>query len=276
MIDLGAAGRNLRLASDGVWRSIDRHGVDYPDEGNTVCFAVEDESWWFRHRNACLIETMRRFPPAGEVFDIGAGNGYVAAGLEQAGFTTTVVEPGAAGIRHARQRGLSRLIESTLQDAGFADETLPAVGMFDVVEHLPDDGAAFADLHRVMMPGARLYLTVPAFAWLWSGVDDLSGHHRRYTLGSLRERLLGQRFRVEWSTYFFLPLPLPILLSRTFPTLLGRGHDIAPPAVAESLKASTPVARYLTDTWSRAELAWLRAGHTLPFGSSCLVVARRT
>lgn len=275
-VDLGAIGANLRLSQDGVWRALNGGTVDYPNEGNALCFAVEDDSWWFRHRNACLVDTSRRFPPGAEVFDIGAGNGAVAAALEGAGFPTVIVEPGPAGIRHARQRGLTNLVESTLQDAGFRDRALTAVGMFDVIEHLADDVGTLHELHRLMPPAARLYITVPAFSWLWSRVDEVSGHHRRYTLAILRDRLAVAGFDVEWGTYFFAPMPLPILLTRTLPGVLRPAAVPLPSVVAASLTTSSTLTRLALNLWSTVELAWLRTGRALIVGSSCLIVARRT
>jgi hypothetical protein len=51
---------------------------------------VEDSSYWFGHRNARIVELVRQFPPNGLIFDIGGGNGFVAKGLEEAGFATVV------------------------------------------------------------------------------------------------------------------------------------------------------------------------------------------
>src|SRR5918995_3995610 len=102
MQDVSALASGLTLGSDGIWRSHSSTAINYPDEANAFCFAVEDGSFWFQHRNNVIVDTFRRFPPGGFVADIGAGNGYVSRGLHEAGFDTLVLEPGPAGIRNAR------------------------------------------------------------------------------------------------------------------------------------------------------------------------------
>jgi hypothetical protein len=49
--------------------------------GDSDCFALEDSSFWFAHRNACLLAVLRQFPTIGPFFDVGGGNGFVAAAL---------------------------------------------------------------------------------------------------------------------------------------------------------------------------------------------------
>jgi hypothetical protein len=56
---------NLNLCSDGVWYSSNNDAISYPEEGNEACFEVEDQSFWFRHRNDCIRELVRNFPPGG-------------------------------------------------------------------------------------------------------------------------------------------------------------------------------------------------------------------
>jgi hypothetical protein len=119
-----------------------------------------------------------------------------------------------------------------------------------------------------LRPGGRLYIAVPAYQALWSSEDDHAGHFRRYTLALLTQRLRETGFAVEYDTYFFRVLLLPILLLRVLPFRLGirqvndPGADHAPPP-----------------GWLSASLARERrhiaAGGTLSFGASCLTVARK-
>src|ERR1700689_4932198 len=81
-LDLMKFAESLRLDADGVWRGRSTEPVSYPAEGNNACFALEDSSFWFAHRNACLLALLRRFPAAGPFFDIGGGNGFVAAAIQ--------------------------------------------------------------------------------------------------------------------------------------------------------------------------------------------------
>jgi SAM-dependent methyltransferase len=274
MIDMEEIAGNLRLSPDGIWRSGTSSSISYPSEGNDHCLAIEENSFWFRHRNACLVEMFRQFPPPGVLFDVGGGNGFVSRALIDAGVNVVLVEPGADGVRNAKARGIPTLVHSTLEDAQFRPETLPAVGMFDVLEHLEDDLGVLRSLHSYLVPSGRLYLTVPAFRFLWSDEDDAAGHFRRYTLSLLASRLRQTGFEVEFQTYFFAPLPLPIFLFRTIPSMLKIRKPSQERSESEHSGGGGGLGTILNGTLDR-ELRRIKAGKRILFGGSCLVVARK-
>src|SRR5271170_4405432 len=131
---------NLELGEHGIWFSKGQSNVSYPAAGNEACFEIEDHSFWFRHRNRCIATVVRGFPPAGALFDLGGGNGFVSLCLQKAGWQSVVVEPGSVGAINARKRGLENVICATLEDADFRAHSLPAAGLFDVLEHIDGDG----------------------------------------------------------------------------------------------------------------------------------------
>ena len=96
MVDIASIAPGLELHEDGIWYSPDEQPVSYPDEGHGACIALEDGSFWFRHRNRCIVAAVKAFPPpdGGTIFDIGGGNGFVARGLLDA--TSEVREISAA------------------------------------------------------------------------------------------------------------------------------------------------------------------------------------
>jgi SAM-dependent methyltransferase len=263
----------LTRGADGIWRAAATRSIDYPDRANAFCAALEPGSFWFNHRNRMIAELVRRFPPAGAIADIGAGNGYASLGLTQAGYATMVIEPGPSGARTAHARGLAPVVCATLEDAGFQPASLEAAGLFDVLEHIEDDERFLDGLRRLLTPRARVYLTVPAFNGLWSSEDDLVGHHRRYSIGALRESLARSGFATEYATYFFAPLPLPLFLLRTLPSRLGLRRTLDPDQTAAELKPASALGTMMLQLL-RYEVAVVRAGHRLPFGTSCLAAAR--
>jgi SAM-dependent methyltransferase len=266
---------NLELGPEGWWSSRSVSDVSYPEEGNALCFAVEDSSFWFGHRNRCILEVMKLFPPAGAVFDIGGGNGYVARAIQESGSEVVLVEPGLAGVRNAVKRGIRQVVRATLEDAGVLPGTVPAVGLFDVVEHIQDDCGFLATIHRVLMPGGRVYITVPAYQALWSNEDKLAGHARRYTVSSLQDVLEKAGYDVEFATYFFGFLPLPVLLFRALPYRLGIGSSEMSEKGVRSDHQPGGVGAFVLDKLMSRELAKIATGRTLSMGGSCLVVARK-
>jgi len=274
-INLAAIASQLELGPDGVWVSRRQAGVSYPSEGNANCLGLEEDSFWFEHRNYCIQALMERYPPPGLVFDIGGGNGYVAEGLMRAGLPVALVEPGWQGIANARRRGLDMLVCSTLEDAGFYPETFPAVGLFDVLEHIQDDQAFLEEIYPLLIPGGRVYLTVPAFQLLWSVDDGYAGHYRRYSAGDIQRRLARAGLKVEFASYIFSILPLPVFLMRALPSRLGwqKGDDWDRYQQEHTRRAG--LAGWFLQGWLDCELSALRKGWKMIMGGSCLVVARK-
>ena len=55
------------------------------------------------------------------------------------------------------------------------------IGMFDVLEHIPEELETLVALREALAPGGRLMLTVPAHQYLWSYFDEAAQHCRRYS-----------------------------------------------------------------------------------------------
>ena len=273
-MDIRPIAPGLTLHADGIWRAARQSAIDYPDEANAFCFQVEEQSFWFNYRNRFIVHTVMNFPPEGPIADIGAGNGYVALALRKAGFPMIVIEPGAAGARNARSRGLDPVVCATLEEADFQPGSLDAVGLFDVVEHIRDDVAFLRSVHRALRPDGRLYLTVPAFRALWSSEDDLVGHHHRYTRRLLADRLGVAGFAVDYSTYLFSPLPLPLFLLRSLPSRLGRRTRLDAVQTAAELNPTPSLALRAITKILNAETALVARRRRIPVGTSCLAVSR--
>lgn len=201
---------------DGIWRPAQISNVSYPEDGNDACFQIEEGSYWFAHRNECILTLLSQFPPGGELYDIGGGNGFVSLALQNAGIESVLVEPGN-GARNAARRGVARVIHAALEDTGFAEGSLPAAGAFDVVEHIDEDIAFLRTIHRFLKPGGRFYGTVPSLQPLWSEEDVHAGHFRRHDASGITARLRAAGFEVEFVAYFFSWLVLPVFLLRSLP-----------------------------------------------------------
>lgn len=272
---LGIA-RRLTLGDDGIWYAASAQAVSYPADGNDLCAAIENRSFWFRHRNACILAAVRAFPPSGTFFDVGGGNGHVALALSHAGYDVALIEPGLAGARNARRRGIETVMCATLDTAGVLPNSLGAVGLFDVIEHIEGDVTFLRRVHEAMQPGGRLYLTVPAYRALWSADDVHAGHFQRYSLAGICEVLDRAGFTVEFASYFFRVLPLPIALMRAAPYRLRVRRA---PASAEQLQRDhgthESLATRLLARLMRNEPNRIGRRSQMRFGSSCLVVARK-
>ncbi|MFT3882724.1 MAG: class I SAM-dependent methyltransferase [Gemmatales bacterium] len=267
---------SLTLDGNGIWVSAEQSAVSYPEHANDLFFEIEENSYWYQHRNKIILETLKRYPPAGAFFDIGGGNGFVARGLEQAGYEVVLVEPGPQGALHAKQRGLEQVICSTLEDAGFREDSLPAVGCFDVIEHIEDDVGFANQLRSRLKQGGRLYATVPAHRWLWSSEDVGAGHFRRHTIASMKHLVEQAGFELEFASYFFSHLVMPIFLLRTVPAAVGLRKPFSADSTKSEHRTPTGMLGRMFTRWEKKELERLQRGQANTwYGSSCLVVARK-
>jgi SAM-dependent methyltransferase len=264
---------SLTRQSDRFFAAPGADKLSYPSDIQARLAAVEETSFWFRHRNDVIGAAVRRFPPSGPIVDIGGGNGYVSLGLSGLGFSTVVLEPGTAGAEVAHGRGL------TVIRAGFAAETfvagsLSAIGLFDVIEHIADARQFLIDCRRALAHGGLLYVTVPAFRALWSADDEYAGHFRRYSHASLARVLTDAGFEVAFMSAFFALLVVPLFLLRSLPSAVGRRKvSTADQAVAHhhaGRRTSIVLERLL-----RWEVAAVKRGYDIPLGTSLIAVARK-
>ena len=223
----------------------------------------------------CLHEVVTRFPPAGMFWDIGGGNGFLAAELQARGIATALLDPGD-GVFNAQQRGVRHIVKATLADAGFASHSLAAAGAFDVIEHVDDDTGFLEQVHASLIPGGRFYCTVPALPGLWSAEDTDAGHYRRYRLETLAGTLRRAGFEPEFATYFFTWLVAPVWLLRALPSRLGL-VDATDLGRVRDIQADHQLPRALAGVvgkihaWERRRIA---GGRPLTLGTSLLCVAR--
>ncbi len=219
------------IDEEGIWTSRSNGAsVSYSESGHSNLMVHEDRSFWFGARADAIVAAVCRYGDGSCVWEIGAGNGHVAAALQAAGIPAVAVEPGPVGIANAHQRGVPA-IRGLLFELDLPDASLGAAGMFDVLEHLAEPAALLAEVRRVLRPGALLVVTVPAHGWLWSDKDTAAGHFRRYSRRALDEQLTGAGFQGVDSRYLFPSLVVPMAIRYRLPFLV-RG-----PAAAEAVSA---------------------------------------
>ncbi len=185
---------------------------------------VVESSWWYLIRNSLLVDYIRRFGAPRAMWEVGSGTGIVAETLTSAGISTIAVEPSCVGARAGATRGVTS-IASTLEDLRLPAKSLPAIGLFDVLEHLEEPEELLTECHRVLDRSGRLYLSVPALTWLWSQADDLAGHECRYTKKTLTKLLRDCGFEIQNCSYSLATLVVPMAIFRSLPWRLGCRAD---------------------------------------------------
>ena len=262
---------NATLGDDGVWRTAGAEAdVDYPDDSHELLAAVEDHSEWFRERNRLIAAALERDGLPTHMVEVGSGNGFVATHLRGLGVDVLAVEPGRGGAAVSSGRGVPTVC-GLFEELELPSESLASVGVFDVLEHLERPRELLAEVKRVLAPGGRLAVTVPAMPALWSRADVLAGHHRRYTRATLAKEVVG--FTPVTIDYAFLSMVPAIGLLRTLPHRVGvgAGDDGGSAAATRQVAGYGSLGRRLSRVAFRVD-DHVRRRRALPFGSSLIAV----
>ena len=233
---------------------------------------LEEGSFWFQARNELIVWALSTYVPTASSFlEVGCGTGFVLRAIASArpGIRLTGSELFAEGLEHAAKRVPEATLVQLDARAMPFEEEFDAVGAFDVLEHVDDDGAALDGCRRALRRGGTLLATVPQHPWLWSGADDYAHHVRRYRRRELAAKLRGAGLEpIRMTSFVSLLLPL-MAASRIAEQRSRRPYD----PVGEH-ERSAGLRRPLQAVM-RLEAALIHRGASLPAGGSLLAVAVR-
>ena len=100
-------------------------------------------------------------PPGQPVLDLGAGGGEVVYVLRKLGFEASGIEPNEGYARFARERLQVPVASGRWQEAAISPDSLSAVTLFHVMEHLDQPLEAARLIRKWLRPGGLLWIEVP-------------------------------------------------------------------------------------------------------------------
>lgn len=236
-------------------------------------FRLEDRHWWFLGRRKILLSLLDRYvgrDPEGNrrVLDVGCGTGGMLPYLSRYG-SVEGVDSEQAAVSFCRERGLTNVSLATIPPLPFPDGRFELVTAFDFLEHVDDDAATLEEVRRVLAPAGTVFVTVPAYGFLWGDQDRVSHHRRRYSASLLRERLLAAGLSPRRVTYFNTLLFPPIAAIRLGRRLMPRAGE--PRSDLQLTDETGSVNRLLVRVLGAEARLLLR--RDLPFGVSLLAIA---
>jgi len=235
-------------------------------------FRIEQSHWWYTGRRKILAnfveDICRRVTDRRpRILDVGCGTGANLLMLSEYG-DAEGVDISKDALAFCRERGLDKVKLGAGEELPYDDGTFDLVTAFDVVEHMDNDLAGLREMRRVLRPGGRVLLFVPAFMFLWGLQDDVSNHRRRYRLPELQRVLERAGFEIERTTYANITFFLPILFVRQLMRVTG---------IKTESENNINVSAFngLLGKILGAE-SWLLKYMDIPFGVSGLCVARKS
>ena len=166
-------------------------------------YEVENEHWWYAARKEILlryIDARLPLPPTARLLDVGCGTGAILESFSSR-YEAFGTDTAPQAIEFCRQRGLKKLYCGTLETYP-PSKPFDLITMLDMLEHVEDDEGLLRTGRRLLGEGGHLLIAVPAFPSLWSPLDEILHHKRRYTRGSLRRLVELAGFTVEHLSFF--------------------------------------------------------------------------
>jgi SAM-dependent methyltransferase len=139
-------------------------------------------------RRALLDAALPALSHGGVVVDAGCSSGYLLEDLrrERPDARLVGVDLVAAGLRRAHDLvPEAQLLLADVCDLPLAGGAVDAVVSANLLEHVPDDVGALRELARVLRPGGRAAIIVPAGPSTYDYYDRFLGHERRYARGEM-------------------------------------------------------------------------------------------
>lgn len=121
---------------------------------------VEEEAG--QRASACLtLAAIERHTPPGRLLDLGCWVGFLLDEARKRGWRVTGIEPSEFASTYARQELGLDVRTGDLFAAELDDDGFDAVVMADVIEHLPEPGAALDRVASALAVGGTLALALP-------------------------------------------------------------------------------------------------------------------
>lgn len=169
---------------------------------------VEDD---FRNRN--LYSLLAAHIAGNAVLDIGCGSCVFLSDYVKAP-RKVGVEPNKILQSLCRQRAHDvALYNISAQQLHKLRESFDTVTLIDVLEHIENDEAELREVYKIIVPGGRLIIAVPALQYLYGKRDQVVGHFRRYEKKELIRKIRDAGFEPRYTRFWNVLGLLPYFVS---------------------------------------------------------------
>lgn len=241
----------------------------------------EESHWWHLARQQIIPDWLGRqlkrlgFTQDLNILDLGCGTGKMLKVLKQFG-DTTGVDSSKKAVAYAKAKGAGKVVVGDATKLPFKKESFDVVTAMELLEHIKDDSGALRQWRRVLKPKGVLFLTCPAYMWMWGPADKFAHHERRYTRGQLVTLLKRNSFRVIRASYFntilFPGVALIRLARKPFVKLdTMKGEDLA--KAFDFHIGPKFLSKFLY--WVFLQERYLLRWFNLPLGVSIIVLAQK-
>ena len=250
---------------------------DYPDGGFDLTDKSSEASFWVRSRNRLFKSIVKKFLAKGhktKLLEIGCGNGgFIKTIAEDKNIEVTGSEIYVKGLSYAKKSLPDVNFIQFDVSQGVLGETYDMILAFDVLEHIEKDVDAISNIKNMLSDGGRFIVSVPQHMFLWSSLDEIVKHKRRYSRSDMLDKLRACGLEISYCTSFVFALFPLMIVSRIFDK---KGTNSQPDeAVFERKVSFSGVLNWMFDKVMQIDEILIHAGASLPFGGTLVVVAKR-
>jgi len=251
--------------------------ADYPDSGFDLTDKNAQSSFWVSSRNRLFKNFVQgNLSPTGKTkfLEIGCGTGdFIQHIAQNENLEITGSEIYLKGLLYAKTNLPNVDFIQFDVTQGIIGEKFDLIVAFDVIEHIENDVAALSNINQMLTKNGVLIVSVPQHMFMWSKLDEIVKHKRRYTRRELTTKLKENGFDISYATSFlFILFPL-MLISRMLDK--GRYHSQSDEVALEKRVKFPNALNWIFDMIMRIDEALIRLGISLPFGGTLVVVARK-
>lgn len=251
--------------------------TDYPDSGFDLTDKNAESSFWVSSRNRLFKSIIQRYllPTRKTKFlEIGCGTGdFIRQIVDNKMLEITGSEIYLKGLQYAKKNLPNVDFVQFDVTQGSIGEQFDMIAAFDVIEHIENDAAALENIYQMLSKDGVLLISVPQHNFLWSRLDEIVKHKRRYSRRELVAKLEKKGFEINYATSFLFTL-FPLMLVRR---LLDKGDDCShsSEAALEKRVKFPWVVNCAFDQFMRIDEMLIKRGFSLPFGGTLLIAARK-
>lgn len=250
---------------------------DYPDGGFDLTDRSGDDSFWVRSRNRLFKRIVYdQLTPTGKtkLLEIGCATGsFIRQIVENERLEITGSEIYLKGLLYAKKNLPNVDFIQFDVTKGEIGEKFDLIVAFDVIEHIESDVAAISNIGKMLHDRGGLILTVPQHMFLWSKLDELVKHKRRYSRRELETKLRNNGFDIIYCTSFVFMLFPFMLISRILDK--SRKHVQSDEMALEKRVTFPKALNWIFDLVMRVDESLIRWGVSLPWGGTLVAVARK-
>lgn len=232
---------------------------------------LEAKHFWFVYRRKLILDALQRyFPDLRSFMDVGCGTAENLRAI-QARFPRARLVGGEASmpaLMTGQRKCKAQFLQMDARAIPFTD-AFDVMGAFDVIEHVEDDALVLAEMYRACSADGGIVLTVPQHPSLWSHMDEVAKHKRRYTRQDLVTKVESAGFEIVDVTSFMTLLLPAMAISR-----LRQRAKPPSDAMDDGFRIGAALNVVLGGVCT-IEHNLIRAGLRFAAGGSLLVVARK-